>query len=223
MKSLYIYPSDNQYEDYLQELRIKLIKIAENFDGDPLVKDKYRFTNFAKRGLTWSDSYVGNPKIAKTKGSKRPNNEGGHYIRYSSVEDWVYLLRPGGTYKVSGVKNFKAAVKGFFRAGGAKYDYAALGYSGYMERIKARKYGIDKQNPDVLDRLDQALFSEVVDESNSKKLKVAQNATHWYTGEVIPDWVKEFELIEEKEVTYKAYLLGNEGIAIGQIIESDVA
>lgn len=53
MKSLYIYPSDNQYEDYLQELRIKLIKIAENFDGDPLVKDKYRFTNFAKRGLTW--------------------------------------------------------------------------------------------------------------------------------------------------------------------------
>lgn len=53
MKSLYIYPSDNQYEDYLQELRIKLIKIAENFDGDPLVKDKYRFTKFAKRGLTW--------------------------------------------------------------------------------------------------------------------------------------------------------------------------
>lgn len=53
MKSLYIYPSDNQYEDYLQELRIKLIKIAENFDGDPLVRDKYRFTNFAKRGLTW--------------------------------------------------------------------------------------------------------------------------------------------------------------------------
>ncbi|MFL2142922.1 hypothetical protein [Ruoffia sp. FAM 20857] len=71
--------------------------------------------------------------------------------------------------------------------------------------------------------MDQALFSEVVDESNSKKLKVAQNATHWYTGEVIPDWVKEFELIEEKEVTYKAYLLGNEGITIGWIIKSDVA
>ena len=176
-------------------------------------------------GMTWSDSYVGNPQIDKEKGSKRPDKEGGHYIRYSSaedfLEDWVYLLRLGGTYKVSGVKNFKDAVKGLFKVGGAKYDYAALGYPSYMERIKVRKDGIDKQNRGVLDILDQALFDEAI----SKKLKIAQSATHWYTGEVIPDWVKEleFELIEEKEVTDKAYLLGNEGIAIGWIIESDVA
>src|SRR5699024_11835303 len=69
-------------------------------------------------GMTWSDSYVGNPAIRKIKGSKRPANEGGRYIHYSSVEDffedWVYLLRPGGTYKVSGIKNFSNAFKGLF-------------------------------------------------------------------------------------------------------------
>lgn len=61
-------------------------------------------------GMTWSSNYVGNPKIAKSKGSSRPAAEGGNYIHYETVEDWVYLLRPGGTYKVSGAKPFEIAI-----------------------------------------------------------------------------------------------------------------
>lgn len=179
-------------------------------------------------GMTWSDTYVGNPKIQKTKGSKRPANEGGHYIHYSSVEDffedWVYLLRPGGTYKVSGVVEFRSSVKGLFKVGGAKYDYAALGYTHYLNRMVARKEAIDKSNPGVLNKIDREFISEKQMEKVQKKLKVSESATHWYTGEVIPVWVKdlEFELIEEKEVTQKAYLLGNDGIAIGWILEKEI-
>ncbi|MFL2142927.1 CHAP domain-containing protein [Ruoffia sp. FAM 26254] len=173
-------------------------------------------------GMTWSDSYVGNPKINKNKGSKRPTNEGGHYIKYSSVkdflEDWVYLLRPGGNYRVSGISNFKQAVKGLFREGGAKYNYAALGYAKYLERMVARKLAIDKENSGILDQLDST-FSNI-----TKKLKVKEEAYRWFTGEKIPDWVKdlEFELIEEKEVMQTIYLLGNDGISIGWIDKSDV-
>lgn len=179
-------------------------------------------------GMTWSDTYVGNPKIQKAKGSKRPANEGGHYIHYSSVEDffedWVYLLRPGGTYKVSGVMEFRSSVKGLFKVGGAKYDYAALGYTHYLNRMVARKEAIDKSNPGVLNKIDREFIAEKQMEKVQKKLKVSESATHWYTGEVIPVWVRdlEFELIEEKEVTQKAYLLGNDGIAIGWIVESDI-
>lgn len=173
-------------------------------------------------GMTWSDSYVGNPKIIKNKGSKRPTNEGGYYIKYSSVEDffedWAYLLRPGGNYKVSGISNFKQTVKGLFQEGGAKYNYAALGYTKYLERMVARKLAIDKENSGILDQLDST-FS-----NNTKKLKVKEEAYRWFTGEKIPDWIKdlEFELIEEKEVMQTIYLLGNDGISIGWIVKSDV-
>jgi|SRR5699024_8559317 len=53
MKGLYLNLSDSYYEDYLQELYIKLFEIAAAFDGDPLDKDNYRFTHYAKRGLRW--------------------------------------------------------------------------------------------------------------------------------------------------------------------------
>lgn len=53
LRDLYIYADDNNYEDYLQELRVKLITIASKFEGDPIDKDKYRFTSYAKQGLKW--------------------------------------------------------------------------------------------------------------------------------------------------------------------------
>lgn len=39
------------YDDYLQELRLKLLYLAEQFDGDPFKEDIYRFLGFAKQSL----------------------------------------------------------------------------------------------------------------------------------------------------------------------------
>lgn len=41
------------YEDYLQELRIKLLTIEEEFDGKPLKGDRIRFAAYAGKGLYW--------------------------------------------------------------------------------------------------------------------------------------------------------------------------
>ena len=108
-------------------------------------------------GMTWT----GDPKrpsgIIVSKGTARPANEGGHYMRYSSVddflEDWAYLLRDGGIYKVSGAKTFDEAVKGMFKVGGAKYDYAASGYDHYLKGMRARREAINQANNGGLDDL----------------------------------------------------------------------
>lgn len=39
------------YDDFLQELRLKLLTIADKFDGDPYKEDVVRFLGFAKQGL----------------------------------------------------------------------------------------------------------------------------------------------------------------------------
>src|SRR5699024_7569844 len=41
------------YEDYYQELCIKLAEIAQEYEGDPLGDDRYQFTYYAKKGLSW--------------------------------------------------------------------------------------------------------------------------------------------------------------------------
>lgn len=111
-------------------------------------------------GITWSSMYVGNPKIKKEKGSSRPANEGGHYVKYQSVsdflEDWVYLLRPNHFYLVTGNKSFSASVKGLFKVGGAKYDYAAIGYDHYLTGMSGRRNQIEKFNPGKLDAITKA-------------------------------------------------------------------
>lgn len=43
--------TSSNYDDVLQELRLKLIKLAERFDGDPFTHDVVRFLGFAKQGL----------------------------------------------------------------------------------------------------------------------------------------------------------------------------
>lgn len=117
-------------------------------------------------GMTWSSTYVGNPKIKKSKGSARPANEGGHYIKYNSVadfiHDWAYLLRPHHFYVVSGKKSFQGAVKGLFRYGGAKYDYATMNvdnteerYKRYLVGMESRRKAINEANQGALDELDQ--------------------------------------------------------------------
>ncbi|MBG9981038.1 sigma-70 family RNA polymerase sigma factor [Facklamia lactis] len=50
-----ISPYQSDYPDLVQELRIKLCQIAQDFDGQPLqnADDRYRFIAFASKGLTW--------------------------------------------------------------------------------------------------------------------------------------------------------------------------
>lgn len=107
-------------------------------------------------GMTWSETYKGHPDVIKFKGSARPSNEGGNYIHYQSVKDflrdWIYLLRPNHTYKVSGKKTLTEFVKGLFRVGGAKFDYAAIGYPDYLNGMVARYKGIMSVNADIVGR-----------------------------------------------------------------------
>lgn len=51
----HVYKTDRDYEDFAQELRIKLCRIAEDFDGQPLTdaEDRYRFVTYASNGLRW--------------------------------------------------------------------------------------------------------------------------------------------------------------------------
>ncbi|MGP6387769.1 peptidoglycan amidohydrolase family protein [Streptococcus dysgalactiae] len=101
-------------------------------------------------GMTWTGQGNRPSGITVTKGTARPVSEGGHYMHYSSVDDfltdWFYLLRAGGSYKVSGAKTFSEAVKGMFIVGGAKYDYAASGYDNYIVGMSSRLKAIEQEN-----------------------------------------------------------------------------
>ncbi|KPJ21945.1 peptidoglycan amidohydrolase family protein [Streptococcus phocae] len=101
-------------------------------------------------GMTWTGQGERPSGVVVTQGQARPSNEGGHYMHYNSVDDflsdWFYLLRSGGSYKVSGAKTFSDAVKGMFKAGGAKYDYAATGYENYLVGMSSRLKAIEQEN-----------------------------------------------------------------------------
>lgn len=101
-------------------------------------------------GMTWTGQGNRPSGVTVTQGSARPSNEGGHYMRYASVDDfltdWFYLLRAGGSYKVSGAKTFSEAVKGMFKVGGAVYDYAATGYDNYLVGMASRLKAIEAEN-----------------------------------------------------------------------------
>lgn len=85
-------------------------------------------------GMTWTGQGNRPSGITVTKGTARPLNEGGHYMHYSSVDDfltdWFYLLRANGSYKVSG----------------AVYDYAASGYDNYIVGMSSRLKAIEQEN-----------------------------------------------------------------------------
>ena len=108
-------------------------------------------------GMTWTGDPLRPSGIRVSKGTARPANEGGHYMRYASVddflEDWAYLLRDGGIYKVAGAKTFDEAIKGMFKVGGAKYNYAASGYDHYLKGMRARREAINQANNGGLDDL----------------------------------------------------------------------
>ncbi|GFK31826.1 hypothetical protein ScFU149_19410 [Streptococcus canis] len=100
--------------------------------------------------MTWTGKGERPSGVTVTQGTARPTNEGGDYMHYSSVDDfltdWFYLLRAGGSYKVSGAKTFSEAVKGMFKVGGAAYDYAASGFDSYIVGMASRLKAIEQEN-----------------------------------------------------------------------------
>ena len=88
--------------------------------------------------------------VVVTRGLARPSNEGGYYMHYASVDDfltdWFWLLRKDGSYKVSGARTFSDSIKGMFKIGGAKYDYATAGYESYLVGASSRLKAIESEN-----------------------------------------------------------------------------
>lgn len=110
--------------------------------------------------------------VVVTRGLARPSNEGGYYMHYASVDDfltdWFWLLRKDGSYKVSGAKTFSDSVKGMFKIGGAKYDYAATGYDNYLVGMSSRLKAIEAENGS-LDKFDKQTVTDV---GQSDKIEV---------------------------------------------------
>lgn len=121
-------------------------------------------------GMTWVDSWTSPHTRASgvivTRGTPRPRNEGGYYIRYQSVQDfltdWTHLIRRGGSYNVADSATFSEAIHGMFRVGGAQYDYATMNvdtsqqrYELYLQNMNARRSSINSANNNVLDDLDE--------------------------------------------------------------------
>ncbi|CZA69860.1 peptidoglycan amidohydrolase family protein [Streptococcus suis] len=115
-------------------------------------------------GMTWTGQGNRPSGVTVTQGSARPSNEGGHYMHYASVDDfltdWFYLLRASGSYKVSGAKTFSEAVKGMFKVGGAVYDYAASGFDSYIVGASSRLKAIESENG-TLSKYDTATATDV--------------------------------------------------------------
>ncbi|HGG1249168.1 TPA: peptidoglycan amidohydrolase family protein [Streptococcus pyogenes] len=101
-------------------------------------------------GMTWTGQGNRPSGITVTQGTERPAVEGGHYMHYASVDDfltdWFFLLRADGSYRVSGAKTFSEAVKGMFKVGGATYDYAASGFDSYIVGMAGRLKAIEQEN-----------------------------------------------------------------------------
>ncbi|OHY31329.1 hypothetical protein BI362_03175 [Streptococcus parauberis] len=109
-------------------------------------------------GLTWTGSTTRPSGIKVTQGTARPANEGGYYMHFASVSDYMkdytYLLAEQGIYKVKGANNIDAYTKGLFRVGGAAYDYAAAGYGHYAPLMRSIRGGINSASNGAMDTLD---------------------------------------------------------------------
>lgn len=123
-------------------------------------------------GMTWNSSWTSphtrTSGVIVTRGTARPANEGGYYIAYQSVQDfltdWTHLIRRGGNYNVADSPTFAEAIKGMFRVGGAQYDYATMNvdtsqqrYELYLQNMNARRSAINTANSNVLDDLDEGI------------------------------------------------------------------
>lgn len=109
-------------------------------------------------GLTWTGSTTRPSGVKVTQGTARPANEGGYYMHFASVSDYMkdytYLLAEQGIYKVKGANSIDGYTKGLFRIGGATYDYAAAGYDHYAPLMRSIRAGINSNSNGAMDTLD---------------------------------------------------------------------
>lgn len=114
-------------------------------------------------GLTWTGSTTRPSGVTVTQGTARPANEGGYYMHFASVSDYMkdytYLLAEQGIYKVKGANSIDSYTKGLFRVGGATYDYAASGYDHYAPLMRSIRNGINSASNGAMDTLDAQLKS----------------------------------------------------------------
>lgn len=114
-------------------------------------------------GLTWTGSTTRPSGVKVTQGTARPASEGGYYMHFASVSDYMkdytYLLAEQGIYKVKGANNIDDYTKGLFRVGGATYDYAAAGYAHYAPLMRSIRNGINSASNGAMDALDAQLKS----------------------------------------------------------------
>lgn len=114
-------------------------------------------------GLTWTGSTTRPSGVKVTQGTARPANEGGYYMHFASVSDYMkdytYLLAEQGIYKVKGANNIDDYTKGLFRVGGATYDYAAAGYAHYAHLMRSIRAGINSNSNGAMDTLDNQFKS----------------------------------------------------------------
>src|SRR5699024_5465877 len=148
--------SEGEKHNVPPSLFISQLYYESNWGNSQVAKDNNNWG-----GLTWT----GNPNrpsgIIVSRGTPRPSNEGGYYMRFSSVEDYltdyVYLLTSQGIYNISGHSNFEDSVKGLFKVGGAKADYAATHWQTYVNTMVSIRNGINNNNGNILDDLDKGL------------------------------------------------------------------
>lgn len=109
-------------------------------------------------GLTWTGNGNRPSGVKVTQGSARPANEGGYYMHFASVSDYMkdytYLLAEQGIYKVKGASTIDDYTKGLFKVGGATYDYATAGYAHYAPLMQDIRSGINRNNNNAMDNLD---------------------------------------------------------------------
>lgn len=114
-------------------------------------------------GLTWTGSGNRPSGVVVTQGTARPANEGGYYMHFASVSDYMkdytYLLAEQGIYKVKGANNIDDYTKGLFKIGGATYDYATAGYAHYAPLMRSIRNGINSASNGAMDTLDAQLKS----------------------------------------------------------------
>ncbi|OFI48269.1 hypothetical protein BG261_08270 [Floricoccus tropicus] len=97
--------------------------------------------------------------INMSRGTARPDNEGGYYIHFATLNDFFkafsfVVSKRNGLYNVEGAASLEAYCKGLFRVGGARADYAASGYDNYLELMLPTYNAIKKQNPGKFELID---------------------------------------------------------------------
>lgn len=155
----------NQLVEYSKVLNVppSFLIVKLEFEGtwgaSEVAKLNNNWSGMSTQGFTGTETRPSG--VVVTQGSARPKNEGGYYYKYANLDDfmtdWTHLIRRGGIYKVADNQTFEGAIKGMFKVGGAKYDYAASGYDHYLKGMRARREAINQANDGGLDLIDKGV------------------------------------------------------------------